>query len=33
LSTDPLWPLRFLARLPGHWRDKGARRGAQLSGP
>jgi glycosyltransferase involved in cell wall biosynthesis len=33
LSTDPLWPLRFLARLPGHWRDKGARRGAQLGGP
>jgi len=28
LAADPLWPARFLARLPAHWRDRGARRGA-----
>jgi glycosyltransferase involved in cell wall biosynthesis len=27
LVADPLWPARFLARLPGHWRDRPARRG------
>ena len=27
LAADPLWPARFLARLPMHWRDRGARRG------
>jgi glycosyltransferase involved in cell wall biosynthesis len=25
--VDAAWPLRFLARLPGHWRDRGVRRG------
>ncbi|WP_170979180.1 glycosyltransferase family 2 protein [Roseomonas sp. HF4] len=27
-GADPAWPLRFLARLPGHWRGRVARRGA-----
>ncbi|BDG70897.1 glycosyltransferase family 2 protein [Roseomonas fluvialis] len=27
LAADPIWPLRFAARLPGHWRDRGLRRG------
>jgi glycosyltransferase involved in cell wall biosynthesis len=27
-ALDPVWPARFLARLPGHWRDRAARRGA-----
>ena len=27
LREDVAWPLRFLARLPGHWRDRGVRRG------
>jgi glycosyltransferase involved in cell wall biosynthesis len=26
--ADPAWPARFLARLPGHWRGRPARRGA-----
>ena len=26
-KADILWPLRFLARLPAHWRDRGLRRG------
>jgi glycosyltransferase involved in cell wall biosynthesis len=28
LAADPLWPLRFLGRLPGHWRDRALRRGS-----
>lgn len=27
-AADALWPARFLARLPGHWRQRAARRGA-----
>jgi glycosyltransferase involved in cell wall biosynthesis len=30
LAADPLWPVRFLARLPAHWRDRAARRGAAV---
>ena len=26
--VQPLWPLRFAARLPEHWRGRGVRRGA-----
>ena len=26
LAADPLWPARFLARLPAHWRDRDLRR-------
>jgi glycosyltransferase involved in cell wall biosynthesis len=26
LAADPLWPARFLARLPSHWRDRAVRR-------
>jgi hypothetical protein len=26
-SADAAWPLRFLARLPAHWRDRNLRRG------
>lgn len=25
-AADPLWPARFLARLPGHWRGRAQRR-------
>jgi glycosyltransferase involved in cell wall biosynthesis len=28
---DPIWPARFLARLPEHWRDRGIRH--ELPGP
>jgi glycosyltransferase involved in cell wall biosynthesis len=27
-AADAWWPARFLARLPGHWRSRAARRGA-----
>lgn len=27
-KADALWPVRFLTTLPGHWRDRAARRGA-----
>jgi hypothetical protein len=27
LRIDAAWPLRFLLRLPGHWRDRDVRRG------
>lgn len=27
-TADPLWPARFLARLPAHWRGRGLRAGA-----
>lgn len=27
-AADALWPARFLARLPAHWRGRAARRGA-----
>lgn len=26
-ALDAAWPLRFMARLPGHWRDRSVRRG------
>jgi hypothetical protein len=26
-ATDAAWPIRFLARLAGHWRDRDVRRG------
>jgi glycosyltransferase involved in cell wall biosynthesis len=33
LVTDAAWPLRFLARLPSHWRDRSVRRGLLPQGP
>ncbi len=32
LRIDPAWPLRFLARLPGHWRDRDVRSGPATDG-
>jgi Glycosyl transferase family 2 len=32
-ATDAVWPLRFLARLPGHWRDRDVRRGVLPENP
>lgn len=29
-ALDPLWPARFLARLPAHWRGRAGRRGAAV---
>lgn len=29
-AADPLWPARFLARLPAHWRGRAGRRGAAV---
>jgi glycosyltransferase involved in cell wall biosynthesis len=31
--ADAAWPLRFLARLPGHWSDRGVRRGVRALEP
>ncbi len=32
-TADALWPARFLARLPAHWRDRALRSGAAGSTP
>lgn len=29
-AADPLWPARFLARLPDHWRGRAGRRGTTV---
>jgi glycosyltransferase involved in cell wall biosynthesis len=31
--ADPAWPLRFLALVPGHWRDRDVRRGRPAREP